>query len=188
MKTKIGVSILAGLSGLMFAPPTATALPPDQTIQLRFRSEPGNPESPVVLDAVLHLSAESTSGEHLVGWRIDRAQFSRRVDNRSDHWSAPSLPTSDSSDGLWWVEHHDAQAPDISEFTVHLPSISGSAMGGEIGQTDLDFALEGTQGSSSTTPPNAQTANAGYYFNVADDEEPIADDDDEPVEVLEDNN
>jgi hypothetical protein len=174
-------TFLAGICALAVfgSAASVSAIPPDQRIEIRFHSSPGDPNSAVEMTAVLYLTAESGSGS-TVGWKINQAEFSRPNGDGFDRWIKSNLTNLDSTDGLWWVHHHDPDDPDISEFST-LPAITGEASGTGHGQAALSFDLAPGEISSSTVT-YAHAAYATFSFQVDDEEEPV-DGDDEPVEV-----
>lgn len=180
MSTKIGI-LVAVCANLIVGVGNASAIPPDQRIELQFRSVPSDPASPVEVQAVLTLSAESADG-NAIGWRIKDVTFSRPNQSRTGQWSARGISTHNESDGLWWVNHADAENPATNEFTEFLPSISGIAESESVDQSRLSFDISGSDFGGSQGPfPN--TAFAQYSIGLTDADEPVVDGDDEPVEA-----
>ena len=181
MSAKIGILLVAVCANLAVWPGDASAVPPDQRVELQFRTLPLIPLAPVKLKAVLYLSAESTSG-NAIGWRIEDIQFINIDLLRINRWSKHWVSTNDSPDGLWWVNHVDPENPTTAEFANLLPSISGNAPPLIPGIPALTFEITGTA-TGRTWSPYPVTAYAGYSFALANAEEPILEEEDEPVEI-----
>ncbi len=139
--TSITLTLFCGFVGLA-ADAAHAQLPADRTLKLAFHETPSDPESPIVLIVELELSAEDIDGDS-VGWSVEQLRVAELDDYgfTVGEW-IQTEPTVATGDGLWWVEHDDAQEPDNGEFVI-LPLMAGTAVSVMQNQPALDFFMEG---------------------------------------------
>ncbi len=159
------------------------ALPDEQIIEYRVHEIPTDPESTVVFVVRLELTAADSDGNE-IGWEITTAEF-RQPGSGGDTIWAENSPYVDTADGLWWIEHADPEAPEESEFVLP-PWLAGIATADNPQDDDLDYDLEGVEYSPPPLPgdpPYENTAALDYSFTLSQEEEPLEEGDDEPVDV-----
>ncbi|HVP12020.1 MAG TPA: hypothetical protein VMV94_12635 [Phycisphaerae bacterium] len=150
------------------------------SISYQIHAVPDDPKSPVLFAVTLEVEEADRDGDS-VGWEILSAHFERHGQGAAT-WikDAPFVAT---PDGLWWVRHANANAP-VTEDFVKPPEIAGTAEGQDGMHDDLGFVLEGAfydpelRGSPFTT-----TGSLNYAFVLANAPEPVAEGEDDPVEV-----
>lgn len=178
----LGVFLFLAMAGGMAQPALAT-LPADRTVSYLIREYPEDPESAVVFKVELDLKAQSADGDS-IGWLVQKARFYQIHGETTVAWwekVGPSVPT---GDGLWWIEHDDAEAPLLSEF-VDTPQLTGTADSKTSGVEDLAYDFI----SSTYTPPPGGpaytvTSSTSHEFTEVDEEEPVEAGENEPTEVL----
>lgn len=173
----------AGFCALLLTNSSLGELPADQQIILHLREVPDDPQSAIRTVIGVEITAVEMDATS-VGWRIQRATFARRLSDGSEATWEALLPTINTPDGLWWIDHADAANPSAEEFTV-LPWMIGTADSLDARYSDLEYDLIGAP---DTTPPTQQVyANSGklsYRLAADNSVEPVDDDkDDEPVEI-----
>ncbi len=96
-------AIMATLVLGIFSAHADAVLPTNQNLKYRVREVPTDPQSRVVWEVILHLSAYSSSGNS-VKWNVDRAEFIQYDSQGSviAGW-VESSPAPGTPDGLWLV-------------------------------------------------------------------------------------
>jgi hypothetical protein len=163
----------------------APALADPATFDLSYRlhEDPTDPNSPVTIAIRLSLEQAASDGE-AVGWEIVEARFREIGEGGQPDgtWTA-TLPVVSTPHGLWWVEHADAQAPQLGEF-VSPPPLSGEAPADDPGAPSLLYDMEA---GAYTTPPEGDPWNVTtaltYTFTVAGEQKPKGKGKDKPTEV-----
>lgn len=119
-------------------------------------------ESDVTFKIKLSLTKQEVDGDS-IGWEINSIEF-RDPGNPGTVWidASPSVP---SEDGLWWIDHADADDPQTEEFAVP-PQLDGTGDAQDPNGDDLDYDFEGF---TYTPPPPGQppytvTASLDHYF------------------------
>ncbi len=179
-RTSSRLTTLLVLCGLVL-PGTAWAqLPADQTVSYWIHDDPNDPNSAVVFGVTLTLRADSRDDDS-VAWEITEATFVE-----FDSYGEPiqtweeNFPHVYTADGLWWIDHADGGAPQLSEFE-EPPFMEGTADAVDPGSADLDFALEGVPPNSGG--PYAITAVLDHDFAVVGDPDPVQSGDDTPAQA-----
>lgn len=162
--------------------PVSSADPMTGDIEYLIHETPADPNSPVDFRIKLSLESSDQDGDE-IGWDITSIEI-REVGDPDAVWvdDDPIVPT---EDGLWWVEHDDPNNPQNAEFTMP-PRLQGTATAQQYAGDDLDYDFEGktyTPPEPSGEPPYQITAALDYTFTLVGDNTPIADGEDEPVEV-----
>jgi hypothetical protein len=138
------------------------SLPPDQFVRYRIHQNPGDANSAVVFDIIMGLSAIGRDGEN-IGWDIESLEFRQPVGGGEPTVWVDAAPPMNTSDGLWWVQHQNADAPEISEF-LEPPLLIGSAVPVDPANGNLEYSL---QGSDLQLPgPFEHTAALTYSFSA----------------------
>ena len=177
MKSQIVLGLSVVLS--VFEAGSARAdLPPDQTIQWRFRENPRDPNSAITLEAIVTLTAWEADG-HAVGWSVARIEFRKPAGSGFKTWVEENPPL-DTPDGLWWVIHIDPGSPNLMEL-LDTPRLRGRAFADDPGEEDIAYDLSARTRIGLTAFEH--TTEISYALAAADTEEPIRDGDDEPVET-----
>ena len=156
------------------------SLPSDQQVVYHIRAVPSDPQSTVVFDLSLALSAQSVDGDQ-VGWRVDRVECSRAIDGVVTVWTEDA-PAVSSPDGLWWVQHADVNAPQVGEF-ASPPLLEGTAVTDDPQQPALEYSLAGAQLTEPSSVPYAHATALTFALTLANESEPIKTGSDEPTEV-----
>lgn len=174
------VSVAAPHAAVSAAADTSTP----EVIAYSIHETPDDPSTPVVLTLTLSITASETSGNS-VGWDVTSIEFRQpgTGGGADTVWieSAPSVPT---SDGLWWIDHADANDPQEEEFVLP-PHLTGTATAQDPNDDDLDYDFEGmayAEPTSPEEPPYEITAAMDYIFLPPIVLPPPVDR--EPVEVL----
>ena len=96
-------AIMAALVLGIFSALADAVPPPDQKIKYRVREVPTDPQSGVVFEVILHLSADSSTGNS-VKWNVDKAEFTQYDSQGSviGEW-VESSPDPDTRDGQWLI-------------------------------------------------------------------------------------
>lgn len=177
------VSLLAFLSA--FSPGVNRSASADceteKSIQYLVYKDPTQEDSPVKLVIQMNLLRE-TQSNNLVGWRINAIQFLILDDeqNPSQSWTDES-PEFQTQDGLWWLAHADPCQPVATEFILP-PELIGTALADSTEPDDLDYSLAGTDPTSPRPAFFTPTTYLTYRLILANEPEPIEEDEDEPVE------
>ena len=160
--------------------PAAAEAPDDVTVEYYIREIPQNAGSAIVFTVRLDLTAIDSDGDW-VGWAISRAVFTEvGTPPSSDRtWEDTSAAFS-TLDGLWWVDHEDMFTPRLSELLIP-PLLSGTATADDNSYEDLDYKLEGNS-PGARQGPYAPTAFLDYLFAEKGKQDPIEEEEDEPVE------
>lgn len=173
-------AVVAATIVCVSSPVAAGDLPPDQHVVYNIREVPSDPQSAVVFDVRLTLSAQSVDGNS-VGWRIERIECWRTIDGVVTVWTE-NTPALASADGLWWVEHADAAAPQIGEFAAP-PLLEGTAVAEDPQQPALDYSLAGVRLAEPSGVPYANATALTFALTLANESQPLKAGDDEPVEI-----
>ncbi|MCO6436721.1 MAG: hypothetical protein J5J06_06500 [Phycisphaerae bacterium] len=180
------MSMLRKVSWLMGSLLTVTGvasaqLPTGRVVEFDIHEDPNDPESAVVLVFSLELKAADVVVDS-VGWAVQSLTI-RRLDRGEESAWTDLAPSIGSQDGLWWVDHVNPQQPEVSEFVLP-PQVGGVAEAADPMDGDLGYELIGEV---YLPPPGGQpystTASLTYRARLAEDEEPIKEGDEEPVEV-----
>jgi hypothetical protein len=120
-----------------------------------------------------------------IGWGIAAVEIRQIGQDGSTtaRWAkvGPSVST---ADGLWWINHANANSPQPAEF-VRPPHLEGLAENEDPNDTDLIYDFQGefyTAPPAPASPPYAITASLDYSFTLVDAPEPLLDQAGEPVE------
>ena len=165
---------------------SASALPSDRIVKYVIRDDPSDPGSDVVLNVALTLHpSDSDAGS--IGWEITEIELrAPGSGGGADTVWVESAPDVDTADGLWWVDHSNTNTPQLSEFTVP-PRLAGTASAEDPADADLDYDFRGR---SYTPPANGApydpTAALDYSFTADGETAPIAEGEEEPTELQED--
>ena len=131
--------------GLLVGP--AFGLPADRVVHYAIRVDPTNPNSRVQYVLAPTISAREQDGDW-VGWEVANYSITEKALLGSDTVWAVDLPFVDTTDGLWWVEHADPNAPVRSDFAVPAAVID-TAVASDPGSPNLYFDVVGVP----YTPP-----------------------------------
>jgi len=161
----------------------AAAPPEQQDVVFRIHDDPNDPNSDIVFTVWLELTPSALDGDS-IGWDVKQIHF-RRIGQGGGPdtlWteSDPNVPT---GDGLWWVDHADADNPQLSEFE-DLPQLQGVAPADDPNDKDLDYDFESDTYAGTGLWP--VTVELRYEFQVEGGPTPLEIGDDEPVGVGED--
>lgn len=170
------------LVALVFCRPALGDLPADQLITYYTRETPTDPQSAVVMEVLVRLTAVAATAEE-VGWAIGEINIVRLGEGSipDQEWvdPAPELLT---SDGLWWVAHADLMEPQLHEFAI-APALVGTALPTAETNEDLGYFLEGSE---YVPPPEGapfeNTVALSYSFRLLAAQEPIDEDEEVPAE------
>lgn len=175
-------AIMAALVLGIFCARADAVLPPDQNIKYRIREVPTDPQSRVVWDVILRLSAYSSSGNS-VKWNVDRAEFIQYDSQGSviAGW-VESSPAPGTPNGLWLVEHVDPEKPLLSEFDSP-PLMNGKAVARDANDPDLDYDFEGGPNLGPSSLYSGNVSAITYRFAHEGEAEPEGEGDDEPAEI-----
>ena len=161
----------------------ATGLPKDQTVYYSIYDNPTQRPNNVVFTIRLDLTAVDSDAD-AVGWEITSVEF-RQPGSRPtmDTVWVEASPTVDSADGLWWVEHSDTALPVLEEFTLP-PKLVGLAIAEDPLGKNLDYDFVGV----AYVPPQEGapfdiTAALTYVLTEEEEDEPVKQGKDEPVDV-----
>lgn len=177
-------SVFLSLLAVGVFPAIAAALPDDYTMVYQMRETPTDPHSDLTFRVTLKLSADQADGDD-VGWKVTEILIDQYdLDgNVSDTWSE-LVPFVDTADGLWWVLHADFD--NLLEIEFDLPPVVSGTMPAKSPTTeDLDYSFNGEVYSPPPPPggsPYMFTTAATYMFVLAETEETIGDEEEEPVE------
>ncbi len=188
MRGNITKGILCVL-GFVIVPAAETqALPKSRTITYTIYEDPNDNESDIIYTVELDIEASDSDGDS-IGWEVLETRITKRnTGSTPDEEWVESYPNVDSLDGLWWIDHVDGNAPDLSEFVIP-PLIEGVATPEIPANEDLEYMLEGsvyTPPSIPDQPPFDVTTALSYTFKKAQEQEPDAEADDVPVDTDED--
>jgi hypothetical protein len=150
--------------------------PPDQQVAYYIRESPADPNSAVVFEVILELSAQNAAQDS-VGWGIDRIELRQTNGGTVTVWTK-TAPEIGSEDGLWWVQHANPAEPQLQEFALP-PSLVGLAIAQDPEELDLAYDLAGVPGSQSP----ANVAVLTYTFARVSEPEPSRSGEDEPVVI-----
>ncbi len=176
-------AIMATLVLGIFSAHADAVLPTDQNFKYRVREVPTDPQSRVVWEVILHLSAYSSSGNS-VKWNVDGSEFIQYDSQGSviAEWVERS-PAPDTLDGLWLIEHADPEKPQSSEFDFP-PLITGMAVARNPSDDDLDYSFEGAPYLAPPgEPPFEDPAAANFRFRLLPLPDPEEEGEDEIVEI-----
>jgi hypothetical protein len=156
-----------------------------QNVVYRIHEDPDDPDSAITFTVWLSLVEMDADGDS-IGWKIKNIRFRQPGTGGAPgkRWieSAPN-PNVPTEDGLWWIDHADADNPQLSEFD-HPPHLVGTATAVDPSDADLNYDFEGSTYSGS--PPWSPTAGLDYEFAVDGEPTPLIDGMDEPVELEDD--
>lgn len=179
------LKVFAGICVVLFVSPSrATATPPENhVVVFSMHEDPQDPESDVVFRVTLALDRASYNSTS-IGWEVAEAQFETVV-GTPILW-AVDYPELDTQDGLWWTDHADVDAPDITEFLVP-PYMEGEAVVKGSQDPNLDYAFGGNTyvppEAPATPPYGSNTASTSFSFFVQGESGSLAEGEDEPVET-----
>ncbi len=154
--------------------------PPDQQVTYYLREVPEQAQSPVVFDIVLTLSAQAVSGKS-VGWHIDRIAYHQRTGSAVLTWTE-EMPVVNSADGLWWIQHATAAAPEVREF-VKPPLLVGTALAERPENPALNYSFVGADYTGTPSLPFANTGALTFTFVVDGESTPTEEGENEPTEI-----
>lgn len=155
---------------------------PDQVVQFKIHASPTDPLSPVAFIITMNLAASDGSGS-VVGWTVTSIEFRQPgAGGAPDQTWIAAYPILTTVDGLWWVEHEDPLAPQLSEFR-QPPRVGGTAAVQSAATENLNYYLLGRPYSPPPGgAPFTQTAAITYTLALAETQWLVKDGDDEPVE------
>lgn len=178
------VRIITILSiSLSALPTTSLAKANHQKVVLRLYENPSDPLSDVLFTLRLELTEKDLHGNS-IGWEVLSVNIRQHAKNGQPErkWSEFS-PVVDTSDGLWWTEHADVNAPVLSEFS-EPPLIWGTAAADDPNDADLDYNLKGgiyvPPGGTSHFPT---TAALNYNMTEIGAQQSMAEGEEEPAEL-----
>lgn len=163
-------------AGRAFGQPT---LPADQQVVYHIREVPSDPNSSVVFDVILSLSADAIDGNS-VGWSVEQIEIHQMTGGGLNVWTQ-TAPTVSSADGRWWVTHANPAHPQLGEFT-NPPQIEGTATAAQSGTANLAYNLTGVGHGQSYTP-YAVTGKLSFALTLVGESQPLVAGTEEPVEV-----
>jgi hypothetical protein len=155
-----------------------TNLPPDQIIYYALHEIPTDPNSAVVFDVVVALTAQERNNES-IGWAVEWIEFRNLSTNVPKVWfkAAPAIATPDE---LWWILHQNANEPQIGEFLLP-PLLTGIAPAVDPEDANLQYALQGS--TNQPSGPFEHTAALTYSFRTPEFSVAFKEGTDEPVET-----
>jgi hypothetical protein len=156
--------------------------PAQQDVVYRIYDDPNDPNSDIVFTVWMKLTPEDQDGDS-VGWDVKQIRFRQIGQGNGDTLWTESDPNVPTGDGLWWVDHADADNPQLSEFD-NPPRLQGLAPADDPVDKDLDYELEGD--TYTGTAPWPVTAGLKYKFGLDGEPTPLETGEDEPVGVGED--
>ena len=185
---RLVVPLVAAAICVAAVAPARAQMPDDQVICYSIRDTPSDPESAIRFEIVVELTAADSKDES-IGWLVTGVSvIESRGEDKLPRWDA--TPTVSTTDGLWWIDHADAQEPELSEFTIP-PLIAGVAAAGNENISDFEYELEGAPytppGGGPPYPTTALVDHIEIWYYPPPvppaTTQPVEDDDDEPVEV-----
>ncbi len=179
--TRNSRTILRTISAAAFLSITtaAFALPSNRTITYSIRETPTNEESDVLWTITLHLHAAMQSGS-AVGWQVTQIDFRRTNGESPDSLWTDSNPEFNDTENLWWITHGNPNNPAERDFD-NFPYTTKTAAAVSNAADDLDYELETATSSSGLF--SGSVVSASYALKLVEEEEPIAEEADEPVEA-----
>ncbi len=174
----MGLVLLGVVSGAAMAD-----LPDDRVAEYFIRETPSNPQSNIILVAELELTAISQDGDDIT-WEITSITLTEPGTGEAEDtvW-ADDAPDPVTSNGYWIVTHDDPTDPQDTEFD-QPPLLSGTATADDPADDDLDYDLSGGECDSSCQQLfSGSVGGMIYTFQRVSAEDPIAEGDDDPVEI-----
>ncbi|MCG8406774.1 MAG: hypothetical protein MI923_16380 [Phycisphaerales bacterium] len=168
---------------ILVLPSTGLGLPADRTIIYEIHETPSDPQTAVDWTVELDLKAADSKGADDIGWEIQEIRITDEG-TQAVEWCEVN-PYSNGSDNLWWLSHDDSNNPTVDEFT-EPPLMQGTATNVS---TDLDYDFEGTlytPPAPPQQPPYPVTSSLCYRFHIVGEQDPEADEQDEPAETDDD--
>jgi hypothetical protein len=176
-RSLLGIGVcLIGVHGAV------ASLPDDRVVSYLIREDPNDQESDVIFEIEFEIAAIQTNG-NAIEWSVDQANFVEYDTNGSpiDSWTDDD-PTVITSNGLWWVVHEDPESPAVAEFNMP-PTVTGVATVDTTGD-DLEYIIEsGTLTQNQSEMYGGEVAGLTHFLARVAVSEPIAEGEDEPVEV-----
>ncbi len=177
--------ILCALGFVLIPGAETQAIPESRTIIYTIYEDPDNKQSNIAYTVELDIEAADSDGDG-IGWEILEARITdKNTGSNGDAVWTDAYPDVDSIDGLWWIDHDDGSALDVSEFVIP-PLIEGVATP-EAPQNDyLEYQLEG---GLYTPPPQPGephfdvTTSLSFIFKRLSEPEPDAEADDLPADT-----
>ncbi len=159
----LSLAVLVPAAGYAAAYGFTADVPVSVDVEYWVHETPTDPESDVTFKIKLSLTEGAVDGDS-IGWEIDSIEF-RDPGNPDTVWvdSSPSVP---SADGLWWIDHADADEPQTEEF-AEPPHLDGTGDAQDPNDDDLDYDFEGftyTPPPPPAEPPYTVTASFNLYF------------------------
>ncbi len=159
----LSLAVAVSAAGYAAADEGDADVPVTVDVEYWIHETPTDPESDVTFKIKLSLTEGKVDGDS-IGWEINSIEF-RDPGNPDTVWvdASPSVP---SADGLWWIDHADADDPQTEEFTVP-PHLEGTGDAQHPNGDDLDYDFEGfpyTAPLPSGQPPYTVTASLDHYF------------------------
>jgi len=171
---------LLGLSSPLWAEPPTT-----WEARYGIHETPTDPQSPLTFTIKLSLERASLSGNS-IGWRVASVQI-RQLDasgNAVDLW-VETNPVVQTTDGLWWIDHADAENLYASEFVLP-PHIAGTADAQDPNHAALSYDIQGVPCEpppAPEPPPYQITAAMNWRFMRVGEQNPISEGEDKPIEA-----
>lgn len=126
MKIRIFAGLSCALVALSLSGSVSLATPTEQSINYSIYVDENDLSQGIYYDYTLDLSPVAQDGNS-IGWSIDRVTFHRHeTDTKDENIWSEEFPEVLSPDGLWWIDHVDAENPTIEEFLMP-PAVTGDA-------------------------------------------------------------
>ena len=149
-------------------------------VAINTLADSSDPNSDIVFTSILEMSEADRDG-NVVAWQINNAYFTQHISGVSKrNWKADSIGV-DTSDGLWWVQHADPDAPVQAEFDLP-PELTGEAAVYQSSAPEpLVFLLKGRTGAHGYS-----LLRYDYSFRLLNEEDPEEEDIDDIGEFEDD--
>jgi hypothetical protein len=177
----IGVLAALGLFGRLACadPPTAWV------VTYGIHETPTQSSGPIVFLVKLSLRRQNMDGSS-IGWHITSIQIIQKGPNGSSDavWTQDN-PSVSSPDGLWWIDHANAEEPQPSEFELS-PHLTGTAAAADPNLPDLTYDVKGEPYAvplPPTQPPYVVTGAMDWNFTRVGDQNPLDEGSGDPIDV-----
>lgn len=181
MTWRIGISVC--FASAFLASSAGASQPPDK-FELHFVF-PADPNTGDHFQALLTMVPDEQSG-NLVGWRADTIEIREYDSGNSEigYWLDQSS-TLNTADGLFWIRHEQPATPELSEFQA-LPLLTGAASeAGAATTPSLEYSLEANT-TAADVSGDGMVKEMNYALKFSDESEPVAEGEDDPVWIDED--
>ncbi len=191
---------LLTLSVLLLSASPALATPADRVVNFTRFVDPESPATGARYIFSLEITCVDNDGDWN-GWQVTQIWIARMDGEVVEAKWGEGDPEVDTLDGLWWIEHADAEEPETAEFTSP-PRIAGVATPNNPANELMDYVLEGVAWPEGVTvnqmlalgfvhpaymrmyfchycpPPPAEPCDPEPEPEVDEEEEPVETDDD----------